>query len=146
LNTRSWTNLSKHCIARSNGLHRLILVFSGLAIFIACLGLYALAAYTTEQRTKEIGIRKVMGASVFQLSAMLSADFIKLVVISFAVAVPVGYFAMHEWLQGFAFRVEISWAIFLLAGLISVMIAWLTVGFESLKAARSNPMKSLRTE
>ncbi|HWA35874.1 MAG TPA: FtsX-like permease family protein, partial [Cyclobacteriaceae bacterium] len=127
-------------------LAQVILVFSGLAIFIACLGLYALAAYTTEQRTKEIGIRKVMGASIFQLSTMLSTDFIKLVLISFAVAVPVGYFAMNKWLEGFAYRVEISWAIFLIAGVISVLIAWFTVGFESLKAARSNPMKSLRTE
>ncbi len=127
-------------------LAQVILVFSGLAIFIACLGLYALAAFTTEQRTKEIGIRKVMGASIFQLSTMLSTDFIKLVVISFAVAVPIGYYAMDKWLEGFAYRIEISWAIFLVAGLVSLMIAWFTVGFESLKAARSNPMKSLRTE
>ncbi len=127
-------------------LARVILIFSGLAIFIACLGLYALAAYTTEQRTKEIGVRKVMGASIFQLSTMLSIDFIKLVGISFVVAVPVGYFAMDKWLQGFAYRIEISWAIFVVAGLVSLMIAWFTVGFESLKAARSNPMKSLRTE
>jgi putative ABC transport system permease protein len=127
-------------------LAEVILLFSALAIFVACLGLYALAAYTTEQRTKEIGIRKVMGASVMQLSAMLSKDFIKLVVISFVIAVPAAYFAMSQWLEAFAYRVEISWIIFITAGMISVMIAWFTVGFESLKAARSNPMKSLRTE
>lgn len=123
-----------------------ILLFSVLAIFIACLGLYALAAFTTEQRTKEIGIRKVLGASVWQLSAMLSGDFIKLVLISFVIAVPLGYYAMNEWLQGFAYRIEIHWTIFIGAGLLSVVIAWLTVGFESLKAAVGNPVVSLRSE
>ncbi len=123
-----------------------ILIFAGLAIFIACLGLYALAAYTTEQRTKEIGIRKVMGASVFQLSNMLSKDFMKLVFISFVVAVPVGYYSVSQWLEGFAYRIDISAMVFLMAGAISVVIAWLTVGFESVKAARSNPITSLRSE
>ncbi|MEP7128281.1 MAG: FtsX-like permease family protein, partial [Chitinophagales bacterium] len=127
-------------------LGQIILIFSGLAIFIACLGLYALAAYTTEQRTKEIGIRKVMGASVIQLSNMLSKDFLKLVVISFVIAVPLAYYAMTVWLQGFAYRIEINLLIFVLAGVISILIAWFTVGFESFKAARSNPMKSLRSE
>ncbi len=127
-------------------LAKIILIFSGLAIFIACLGLYALAAYTTEQRTKEIGIRKVMGASVFQLSNMLSKDFLKLVMISFLIAAPIGYYAMTVWLQGFAYRVEINLLIFVIAGIVSVLIAWFTVGFESFKAARSNPIKSLRSE
>ena len=132
--------------ASEQQLATVILLFSGMAIFIACLGLYALAAYTTEQRTKEIGIRKVMGASVFQLAAMLSRDFIKLVAISFVIAAPLGYFAMNQWLQGFAYRIEINGLVFIAAGLISLLIAWATVGFESLKAARSNPMKALRTE
>jgi putative ABC transport system permease protein len=123
-----------------------IFVFAALAIFIACLGLYALAAYTTEQRTKEIGIRKVMGATVTQLSAMLSRDFMKLVLISFVIAAPIGYFAMDQWLGGFAYRVDISLVILLTTGLAAVGIAWFTVGFESLKAARSNPIRSLRSE
>ncbi|NOT73899.1 MAG: FtsX-like permease family protein [Cyclobacteriaceae bacterium] len=127
-------------------LGKIILIFAGLAIFIACLGLYALAAYTTEQRTKEIGIRKVMGASVVQLSAMLSKDFLKLVIISFVIAAPVAYFAMSKWLQGFAYQVDISIMIFILAGIASIFIAWFTVGFESFKAATSNPIKSLRSE
>ena len=123
-----------------------IFIFAGLAIFIACLGLYALAAFTTEQRTKEIGIRKVMGASVFQLSNMLSAEFIKLVLISFVIAAPIGYYAMSRWLEGFAYRIGISVMVFLIAGVVALFIAWITVGFESLKAARSNPIRSLRSE
>ncbi len=127
-------------------LAQVIFIFAGLAIFIACLGLYALAAYTTEQRTKEIGIRKVMGASVIQLSAMLSKDFMKLVVISFVIAAPIGYFAMNQWLLGFAYRIEIDLLIFIVAAMISIFIAWFTVGFESFKAAKSNPIQSLRSE
>ncbi len=124
----------------------IIFIFAGLAIFIACLGLYALAAYTTEQRTKEIGVRKVMGASVWQLSTMLSKDFIKLVAISFILAAPVAYYGMSKWLQGFTYRIDISILVFLISGLIAVLIAWFTVGFESLKAARANPVQSLRSE
>jgi putative ABC transport system permease protein len=131
---------------REQQLATVIFVFAALAIFIACLGLYALAAYTTEQRTKEIGIRKVMGASVVQLSAMLSRDFMKLVLISFVIAAPVGYYAMDQWLNGFAYRVHVSLLILFLAGVVACMIAWFTVGFESLKAARSNPIRSLRNE
>jgi len=124
----------------------LIFIFAGLAIFIACLGLYALAAYTTEQRTKEIGIRKVMGATVLQLSSMLSKDFLKLVFISFIIAAPAGYYAMHRWLENYAYRVDVSFIVILLAGFVSIGIAWLTVSFESVKAARSNPVRSLRSE
>lgn len=127
-------------------LAKIIFVFAGLAIFIACLGLYALAAYTTEQRTKEIGVRKVMGASVWQLSTMLSKDFIKLVAISFIVATPIAYYGMSQWLQGFPYRIDISILVFVISGLISVLIAWFTVGFESLKAARANPVDSLKSE
>lgn len=127
-------------------LAQVILIFASLAIFIACLGLYALAAYTTEQRTKEIGIRKVLGASVIQLTNMLSIDFIKLVVISFLMAAPVAYYFMSEWLKSFAYRIEINLLILLAAGLASVLIAWVTVGLESIKAAFTNPVNSLRNE
>ena len=129
--------------------HRLaqvILIFSCLAIVIACLGLYALAAYTTEQRTKEIGVRKVLGASVFQLSTMLSREFLKLVLISFIVACPIGYYIMNLWLQDFAYRIDLGIVIFVMAGAIAFIIAWATVGIESLKAARANPVDSLRNE
>lgn len=127
-------------------LAQVIFIFASLAIFIACLGLYALAAYTTEQRTKEIGIRKALGASVFQLANMLSKDFIQLVLISFLVAAPAGYFMMKEWLLGFAYRIEVSPLILLVAGITALLIAWLTVGVESVKAANTNPINSLRSE
>lgn len=127
-------------------LAEIILLFSGLAIFVACLGLYALAAFTTERRTREIGIRKTMGASVFQLSNLLTKDFIGLVAISFVVAVPLGYYAVDKWLEGFAYRVDISLVVFIGAGVLSLVIAWATVGFESIKAAMANPVESLRSE
>jgi len=127
-------------------LAEIILLFSGLAIFVACLGLYALAAFTTERRTREIGIRKTMGASVLQLSNLLTKDFIRLVAISFVVAVPLGYYAVDTWLEGFAYRVDISLVVFAGAGVLSLVIAWATVGFESLKAAMANPVNSLRSE
>src|SRR6185295_12837418 len=127
-------------------LAQVIFIFASLAIFIACLGLYALAAYSTEQRTKEIGIRKVLGASVFQLTNMLSVDFIRLVLISFFIAAPAGYFLMKEWHQGFAYRIDINPMIILFAGVMSIIIAWLTVGIESVKAAVNNPVDSLRNE
>ncbi len=121
-------------------------VFSGLAIFIACLGLFALAAFTTEQRTKEIGIRKVMGASVRSLSVTLTKDFIVLVFIAFVPAAVAGWWASSRWLNGFAYRVEINLLIFLAAGLSAMVLAWLTVGYQSVKAARANPADSLRHE
>ena len=121
-------------------------IFSGLAIFIACLGLFGLATYMAELRTKEIGIRKVLGASVGALAGMLSKDFLKLVLISFVIAVPVAWWAMYKWLQDFAYRISIGWWIFLLAGVIAIMIALITVSFQAIKAAMANPVKSLRTE
>jgi len=121
-------------------------VFSGLAIFIACLGLFALAAFTTEQRTKEIGIRKVMGASVGSLSMTLTNEFIMLVFIAFVPAAAGGWWVSSQWLSGFAYRVEIDLFIFLIAGVSVVAIAWLTVGYQSIKAARANPVDSLRHE
>jgi putative ABC transport system permease protein len=123
-----------------------ILLFAGLAIFVACLGLYALAAFTAEQRTKEIGIRKVMGASVPHLITMLSKEFMLLVLAAFVIGIPSGYYMMNHWLESFAYRTEITWAIFAAAGAISLLIAWFTVSFESFKAANNNPVKSLRAE
>jgi putative ABC transport system permease protein len=121
-------------------------VFSGFAIFIACLGLFALAAFTAEQRTKEIGIRKVMGASVGSLSMTLTKEFIMLVFIAFVPAAAVGWWVSSQWLSGFAYRVEINLFIFVVAGVSAIAIAWLTVGYQSIKAARANPVDSLRHE
>jgi hypothetical protein len=120
--------------------------FAGIAIFIACLGLFGLAAYTAEQRVREIGIRKVLGASVSSLVTMLSREFVVLVVISFGLAVPLGWYLMNGWLSGFAYRIGLSWWIFALAGGLAGVIALLTVSFQSVKAALANPVKSLRSE
>jgi len=117
-----------------------------LAIVIACLGLFGLATYSAEQRVKEIGIRKVLGASVQSIVVILSKEFLKLVIIASFIAFPVAWFAMHKWLQDFAYRVNISWWVFLLAAVVAVLIALLTVGFRAIKAALANPVKSLRTE
>jgi len=124
----------------------IVVVFTAMAIMVACLGLFGLAAYAAEQRTKEIGIRKVLGASTGSIAAMLSFNFIKLVVISIIVAIPFAWTASHNWLQGFAYRVNISWWIFVAAGLAAVVIAMVTVCFQAIKAALANPVKSLRTE
>ncbi|GAB3758287.1 ABC transporter permease [Spirosoma pomorum] len=124
----------------------LTLTFSILAIFIACLGLFGLATFTAEQRTKEIGVRKVLGASVFSIVGLLSKDFLKLVLVALILASPIAYYAMHRWLQDFAYRVDISWWVFGLAGLLAIGIALLTVSFQSIKAALLNPVKSLRSE
>jgi len=125
---------------------KIAITFAILAILIACLGLFGLATYIAELRTKEIGIRKVLGASVSTLAGMLSKDFLKLVLISFAIAVPVAWWAMYKWLQDFAYRISIGWWIFLLAGVIALLIALVTVSFQAIKTALSNPVKSLRTE
>ena len=121
-------------------------VFAGLAIIISCLGLFGLAAYTAELRTKEIGVRKVLGASVSGLAALLSTDFLKLVAVSCLIAVPVSWWMMHDWLQGYQYRIEISWWIFVLAAFIAILIATVTVSFQSIKAAIANPINSLRSE
>ncbi|MBY0434309.1 MAG: ABC transporter permease [Cyclobacteriaceae bacterium] len=132
--------------AAEQNLSKVVMLFAGLAIFVACLGLYALAAFTAEQRSKEIGIRKVMGASVPQLVNILSRDFILLVLIAFVIGIPAAYYLMNQWLDSFAYRTNISVTVFIIAGLVSLVIAWLTVSFESLKAANANPVKSLRSE
>ncbi len=121
-------------------------VFAALAIIISCLGLFGLAAYTAERRTKEIGIRKVLGASVEGLTALLSKDFIKLVTTSCIIAFPVAWWIMQNWLQDYAYRIQISWWIFLAAGFLAILIALITVSFQAIKAAIANPVKSLRTE
>ncbi len=123
-----------------------VLFFSGLAIFIACLGLYALASFTAEQRIREIGIRKVLGASVTELVTMLSKEFMTLVLIAFVIGIPAGYYLADNWLQTFAYRTKLDVFIFVLAGLVSLMIAWITVSFESVKAAMRNPVESLKGE
>ena len=119
---------------------------SMLAIFIACLGLFGLATFTAEARTKEIGIRKVLGASVTQIVQLLSKDFLRLVILGIVIASPIAYWVMNKWLQDFAYRVELSWWIFALAGLGAIVIALLTVSYQSIRAALANPVKSLRTE
>jgi putative ABC transport system permease protein len=121
-------------------------VFAGLAILIACLGLFGLATYTAEQRTKEIGIRKVLGASVLSIVALLSKDFTKLVLLSILIATPASWYAMDRWLEGYPYRVEIGLGIFVLAGLVAIVIALATVSWQSVKAALANPVKSLRSE
>lgn len=121
-------------------------IFSGLAIFIASLGLFALAAFTSEQRTKEIGIRKAMGASTLGLTVLLSREFTKLVVIAFVPASIAGWYVAHEWLQGFAYRIPINPLILIVSGLGAIVIAWLTVSYQSIKTASTNPVDSLRYE
>ncbi|WP_027126513.1 ABC transporter permease [Gelidibacter mesophilus] len=121
-------------------------IFSALAIFIACLGLFGLAAFTAEQRRKEIGVRKVLGATVTGITQLLSKDFLKLVLVAFVIAAPVAYWLMHKWLLDFAYRTEITWWVFVFAGLAALLIALLTVSFQAIKAAVANPVKSLRTE
>ena len=121
-------------------------LFASLAIFISCLGLFGLAAYTAEQRTREIGIRKVLGASVTGITRLLSKDFLRLVLVSNIIAIPLAAWFMHHWLESYAYRITISWWIFGLAAILSMLIALVTVSFQSIKAALSNPIKSLRTE
>ncbi|MCW5515043.1 ABC transporter permease [Muriicola sp. Z0-33] len=127
-------------------LSSIFIIFTTLSILIACLGLFGLAAFNAEKRTKEIGIRKVLGASVGQISYKLSVDFLKLVVISILVSLPVGWYAMNKWLEDFSYRIEIGWWVFGLAALLAVSIAIATVSYQSIKAAIVNPIKSLRTE
>ena len=121
-------------------------IFSGLTIFIACLGLFGLATFTAEQRKKEIGIRKVLGASVAGIMNLISLDFLKLVLVAFIIASPLAWYAMDRWLQNFAYRITIDWWIFALAGILAVLIALATVSFQAIKAALANPVKSLRME
>ncbi len=124
----------------------IFITFTILSIFIACLGLFGLAAFNAERRTKEIGIRKVLGASISQIAYKLSINFLKLVFISIFVAIPLSWYAMNKWLQDFSYRIEIGWWIFLLAAFLAIVISVLTVSFQSIRAAIASPIKSLRSE
>jgi putative ABC transport system permease protein len=125
---------------------RIVVSFTFIAILLACLGLFGLAAFAAGRRTKEIGIRKVLGASVINVTALLSRDFIKLVLLSIVIASPLAWFIMNRWLQGFAYKVAISWWIFVVTALATVVIAFATVSFQAVKAAIANPVKGLRSE
>jgi len=124
----------------------LIDYFTIIAIIISCLGLFGLATFTAEQRTKEIGIRKVLGASVYGVVALLSKDFLKLVIIAIVVGSPIAWWAMNKWLQNFAYQTSIGWQVFALTAVIALFIAFSTISFQAIRAALSNPVKSLRTE
>lgn len=124
----------------------LINYFTIIAIIISCLGLFGLATFTAEQRTKEIGIRKVLGASVYGVVALLSKDFLKLVVIAVIIASPLAWYVMNKWLQNFAYQTSIGWQVFALTTFIAVFISFATISFQAVKAALANPVKSLRTE
>ena len=139
---RRWANLYEQEMTT----RKVFGLFSLLAIFIACLGLLALAAFTAERRTKEIGIRKVLGATTGGIIGLLSKDFLKLVAIALVIASPIAWYAMNEWLQDFHYRIDIEWWVFVLAGVVAILIAFLTVSFQSAKAAMMNPVKSIRTE
>jgi putative ABC transport system permease protein len=129
-----------------NTLKKISNSFTVLAILISCLGLFGLAMFTAQQRIKEIGVRKVLGASVTGIATMLTRDFLKLVFISILIASPVAWWAMNKWLQDFAYKTDISWWVFVLAGVAALIIALITVSFQAIKAAIANPVKSLRSE
>ncbi|RYY26247.1 MAG: FtsX-like permease family protein [Chitinophagaceae bacterium] len=121
-------------------------VFAGLTIAISCLGLFGLATYMAENRSKEIGIRKVLGASVGSLIQLLTKEFVALVFVAIIIAVPVGWLSMNKWLEDFTYRISISWLTFVTAGVLALLIAIVTVSFQAVKAAVVNPIKSIRTE
>jgi putative ABC transport system permease protein len=125
---------------------KLFVTFAVFAIFIACLGLFGLITYAAEQRTREIGIRKVLGAGVSQIVAMLSKEYLGLVSIAMLIGFPVAWWAMQRWLESFAYRIQIHWWIFMVAGLTTLVIAVITVGLQAVKAAVANPATSLKTE
>jgi putative ABC transport system permease protein len=124
----------------------LFLTFSSLAILIACLGLFGLATYTAELRTKEIGIRKVLGANVNSIVTMLSKDFIILIAVAMLIASPAAWYSMNRWLEGFAYRIDIQFWVFFLAGFVAIAIAAITISFQAIKAAKGNPVNALRSE
>lgn len=132
--------------AAENRLASIVSYFTIVAILISCLGLFGLAAFSAEQRTKEIGVRKVLGASIPNIIGLLSKDFLKLVAISIIIASPIAWYVMNKWLQDFAYRVNISWTVFAVTSITALCIALLTIGFQAMKAALGNPVKSLRTE
>ncbi|HUR12192.1 MAG TPA: FtsX-like permease family protein, partial [Flavitalea sp.] len=125
---------------------KVIMALATIAIIISCLGLFGLASFAAEKRVKEVGIRKVLGATVQNITTLLSRDFLKLVIIANVIAWPLAWFALKRWLEDFAYRIEISWWIFLLAGVLAIAIALFTISFQAIKAAIANPVKSLRSE
>jgi putative ABC transport system permease protein len=127
-------------------LAKILSLFTGLAILIACLGLFGLVTFMAMQRTKEIGIRKTMGASVQNIVRLLSIDFIILVILAVIIASPVAWYFMNKWLNDFAYRISIEWWVFGLAGISAILIALVTISFQAIRAAIANPVKSLRTE
>src|SRR5690606_31209452 len=135
-----------HLYDAERRMSRVLKLFTGFAILISCIGLFGLSIYMTRLRTKEVGIRKVLGASVAGISVMLSKDFVKLVFIAILFASPTGWWIMYKWLQNFAYRIEIQWWMFAAAGLTAVVIALLTVGWQAIRAAVTNPVDSLRDE
>ena len=135
-----------HTYLKERKMGTILTLFAILTIIVACLGLFGLVTFTAEQRFKEIGIRKVLGSSASQIVTLLSKDFIKLVGISFLISFPLSYYLMNKWLQDFAYRIQIHWWLFLLAAIITIGIAFLTIGIKSFRAASANPIKSLKTE
>jgi putative ABC transport system permease protein len=131
---------------QENQLSQLYKIFAGIAIFISCLGLYGLVSFMAVQRTKEIGIRKVLGASTGNIISLFSKEFMWLIGVAFAIATPVAYYFMHNWLNNFSFRIPMGPGVFIITIASSIAIAWLTVSFQAIKAALANPVKSLRTE
>jgi putative ABC transport system permease protein len=131
---------------QENQLAQLYKIFAAIAIFLSCLGLYGLASFMAVQRIKEVGIRKVLGASAGNIVYLFSREFIVLIMISFLIATPLAWYFMNEWLQDYVFRIDISWWIFAAGGIISILIALATISFQAIKASLANPVKSLRTE
>jgi putative ABC transport system permease protein len=125
---------------------KLVLLFSCISIMISALGLFSLSAFVAEQRRKEIGIRKVMGAAVAQITAMLSKEFLALVLIALMIGSPIGYWIMNKWLQNFTYRIDVSWWVFVVAGALALFIDLVTVSFHAIRAAIANPVKALRNE
>jgi putative ABC transport system permease protein len=124
----------------------IILLFAGLTIFVGCLGLFGLTVFATEQRIKEIGIRKVLGAGVSSIVALISSDFLKLIVLATLIAIPVGLYFIQKWLQEFAFRIDVQWWFFAGVGMMVLVVSFVTISFHAVKAAMANPTESLRSE
>jgi putative ABC transport system permease protein len=127
-------------------LGKIMNLFSGIAILLACLGLFGLSSYAAQQRIKEIGIRKVLGASARNITIALSKDFVVLAIVAIVIAFPVAWWATNKWLQDFSYRTDINWSIYVAAGFVTILLSIITVAFHAIKAAIANPVKSLRTE
>ena len=131
---------------QENQLAALYKIFAAIAIFLSCLGLFGLASFMAVQRIKEVGIRKVLGATAGNIVYLFSKEFIILIAIAFAIATPIAWYYMHQWLQAYAYRINISWWLFAVGGLVAIIIALVTISFQAIKAALANPVKSLRSE